>query len=666
MLDQLVADSLVLEGEMPRLQVRVLGPVEVVRGGDVLDLGGPRQRALFAALAVRANAVVPADLLLDEIWPDTATDRARHSLQVHIANLRKRIAPDDVIVTRAPGYVLRLERDQLDTALFEDLATEGRAALARGDIEEAAATLRRALESWHGDPLADFAYEDFAASEIRRLAEARASVTEDCLEAELACGRHAEVVGSIEKLVQTSPLRERLWAHYMVALYRSGRQGEALRAYQDLRTTLRDELDVEPSRELSDLEAAVRDHASTLDLKPVRRSAADVPATKYAHNDDVSLAYQTLGHGPVDVLYVPGFVSNVELCWELPALASRLRRLAELGRVTHFDKRGTGCSDRTHGTGSVEDLVDDMRAVSDAAGIDQAVVIGLSEGVEMSLLYAANYPERVRALVLWSGTSRALTAPDYPIGADPVDADNFASQMRELWGTGRALGMLVGEPNAELLALLARYERQTSSPEAAELITRRNTEIDVRYTLSSIRVPTLVVHRTGDPIVRVEQGRYIAEHIAGALMIEFPGDFHLAPTGRDDAPVYEAIAEFVQRSAPRSGPTDRSIVTFLVADVDDATRRALRDYGARVVDRDGDRVVATFRRPGAAIRAAQTLKLTAGLHTGALQTDEHVARAVRARCSPGEVLVTNTVKDLAASAQRTFVERGPYWAVNAS
>jgi pimeloyl-ACP methyl ester carboxylesterase len=423
-----------------------------------------------------------------------------------------------------------------------------------------------------------------------------------------------------------------------------------------------------------------------------------MPETQYAQSGELSIAYQCVGDGPIDILFIPGFVSNVELVWDIPALAELFGRLSGLGRLVFFDKRGTGCSDRTLGTGSAEDRMDDARAVADAAGIEQAVVIGVSEGGPLAILFATAFPERVRSLVLWGTFARALRGPDYEIGSDPDLAEAWITHVREKWGTGHALETLFGGADDEMLGFLARYERQTASPGAAATILHHNVNMDVRYALGAVRVPTLVVHRTGDPIVPVRQARYLAEHIADARLVEIPGNFHIGPQPGDDDPVLDAIAEFVTGApAPRDVDIDRVLMTVLFTDIVDSTARAAaigdrawralleqHDTAAAravehqrgiVVKRTGDGLLATFDGPGRGIRAARALQqavgplgieVRAGLHTSEVErrADDvagigvHIGARVSALAGPGEVLVTSTVKDLVIGSDLEFDDRG--------
>ncbi|MGO9856619.1 MAG: alpha/beta fold hydrolase [Acidimicrobiales bacterium] len=422
------------------------------------------------------------------------------------------------------------------------------------------------------------------------------------------------------------------------------------------------------------------------------------PKTQYAQSGELSIAYQCVGDGPLDLLFIPGFVSNVELSWDIPLWVRLFGGLSALGRLVFFDKRGTGCSDRTLGTGSAEDRMDDVRAVADAAGIDQAVVIGLSEGGPLAILFATAFPERVRSLVLWGTFARCLKGPDYEIGLDPELVEAFIAHIRDQWGTGHALEAFVGGVEEEMQDVLARYEHQTASPGAAATILHHNVNMDVRYALGAVGVPTLVVHRTRDPVVPVRLGRYLADHITGARFVDIPGDFHVGGQPGDDDPVLDAIAEFVTGApAPRRVDIDRVLMTVLFTDIvgstarasaigdrawrtlleqhDAAAERAIEHHRGVLVKRTGDGLLATFDGPGRGIRAAQDLQnavqplgieVRAGLHTGEVERREddvagigvHIGARVSALAGPGEVLVTSTVKDLVIGSDLEFDDRG--------
>ncbi|MGZ6994223.1 MAG: adenylate/guanylate cyclase domain-containing protein [Acidimicrobiia bacterium] len=425
-----------------------------------------------------------------------------------------------------------------------------------------------------------------------------------------------------------------------------------------------------------------------------------MPETRYAQSGDLSIAYQTIGEGPLDILFIPGFVSNVELLWDIPLWADMFTRFSKMGRFVFFDKRGTGCSDRSLGTGSAEDRMDDARAVADAAGIEQAVVIGLSEGGPLSILFATAFPERVRSLVLWGTFARTFVAPDYPIGIPPEQADAFIQVVKENWGTGHALEIFLGGITEDRLPELARYERQTASPGAAAEILHHNVSMDVRYALSAVQVPTLVMHRTGDPIVPIKSAQYLADHITGAQLKTFPGDFHVGSNPGDEDPTLDAIAEFITGAPVRRDiDVDRVLMTVLFTDIVDSTARAsamgdrawrgllerhddlagqaVQRHRGTLVKRTGDGLLATFDGPGRGIRAARELQdavrpldieVRAGLHTGEVERrpDDvagigvHIGARVGALAGPGEVLVTSTVKDLVIGSDLGFDDRGSH------
>jgi DNA-binding SARP family transcriptional activator len=333
---------------------------------------------------VHANQVVPADRLTGELWAGQPAAGAAASLQVRVSQLRKALRPSGEagrLVTRPPGYLIRVAPDELDAPRFERLARDGETALAAGDGALAVRRLDEALGLWRGPALADVDDAPFARAETARLEERRLAAVESRAEAMLACGRHRELIGELETLTAAYPLRERLWAHRMLALYQAGRQAEALRAYRDLREILVGELGIEPSPALRELEGRIlRQDAALAPLPPPTpsappaagghpggpgaRSEAETPVTRYARSSDgVHIAYQVLGQGDRDIVIVPGLISHLDLWWEDPYAARFYRRLASLGRLIMFDKRDTGLSDRAAGEDTAEQRIDDVRAV---------------------------------------------------------------------------------------------------------------------------------------------------------------------------------------------------------------------------------------------------------------------------------------------------------------
>lgn len=419
--------------------------------------------------------------------------------------------------------------------------------------------------------------------------------------------------------------------------------------------------------------------------------------TRYARSGDLSIAYQVVGKGP-DVVFVPGSLSHVELGWETPPTAAMYRRLSGFGRMITFDKRGTGLSDRSAELPTLEERMDDVRAVMDAADCEQAAVVAISEGGPMALLFAATYPERVTALVLWATFARAAWAPDYPDGIPAEAAEAFFDQIEESWGHGRVWPLISTQdaPDDETTRRnLARFERNAATPAMAAAANRFSMHIDARHVLSAISAPTLVVHRSGDPLVNVVHARYLAEHIPGAQLKEFPGDFHESAVGKDED-ILDEIEEFLTGTRQQH-EIDRVLKTILFTDIvgsteqavamgdrrwhelldahDSAVRREIERFHGEEVRTTGDGFLASFDGPARAIRCARAitdqagaigLEVRAGLHSGECETrgDDlagvavHIGARVGGLAAPSEVLVTSTVRDLVTGSGVEFHDRG--------
>ncbi|HET6367786.1 MAG TPA: adenylate/guanylate cyclase domain-containing protein [Pseudomonadales bacterium] len=420
------------------------------------------------------------------------------------------------------------------------------------------------------------------------------------------------------------------------------------------------------------------------------------PKTQYTKSGDVHIAYQVTGAGPLDLVFVPGFVSHLEYQWEYPESARFFERLASFSRLIRFDKRGTGLSDRVGGIPSLEQRMDDVRAVMDAVGSDRAALFGISEGGPMSLLFAATYPARTAALVIYGSYARRAWAVDHTFGRTVEDMDRVLDTIEREWGG--PVGMEIWAPSMagdeRLRHWWANYLRLAASPGAAMNVMRMNMEIDVRHVLPSVRVPTLIVHRTGDRLTFVEQGRYLAERIPGARLAELPGDDHMPFLDSDQ--IIDEVEEFLTGTR-HVAETDRVLATVLFTDIAGSTERAaalgdrrwrdvlagyygtarreLARFRGREVDTAGDGLFAAFDGPARAVRCAEAIsagvrslgiEVRAGLHTGECEMigDKvggiavHIGARVASLARPGEVLVSNTVKDLVAGSGLTFTERG--------
>jgi DNA-binding SARP family transcriptional activator/pimeloyl-ACP methyl ester carboxylesterase len=695
------------------MDFRLLGPLEVIAGHAPLHIAAGKQRALLAILLLHANRTVSREQIVDSLWGEDVPGSAQKMVQILVSQLRKAL-PEARLHTRPPGYLLEVGDDELDLSRFERWAAEARQALSQHDPRQARELLGEALALWRGPALAEFT-EPFARHESARLEELRVAALEWSIDAELALGHESDVVGKLEALTAEHPLRERLRSQHMLALYRSGRHAEALASYRSFRSSLNDELGIEPSASLRELEQLMLRQDPTLEL-PVSRPGMAGPARDerhaigsrgheadiaYARSGSVRIAYQVVGEGPTDLVLVHGWVCSFQPGWENPRLAGFYRRLASMGRLILFDKRGTGLSDRVspEQPPDLETRMDDVRAVMDAVGSERAVVLGVSEGGAMSTLFAATHPQRASALVLMGTFARQMRAPDYPIGLTDdelrkrlvaIDDDDWASTATREW-LARVGPDLLGDPGA--VRWYTSYLQRGASPGASRAMRLMNAEIDVRDVLPTITVPTLVLYRS-DEYLR-DATRFMGMHIPGARVVELPGTDHL-PWEGDRESLLEEIGRFLAGIRDDVEP-DRVLATLLFADVvtptaatvdvDDGRRdealalhrRLVRGQLARfrghVVDTGGGRLFATFDGPARAVRCATAivasareleLEVRVGVHAGEIDRSNtaaggiavDVGARIAAAAHPGEVLVSSTVRDIVAGSGIRFEERG--------
>jgi pimeloyl-ACP methyl ester carboxylesterase len=423
------------------------------------------------------------------------------------------------------------------------------------------------------------------------------------------------------------------------------------------------------------------------------------PETRYARSGPLNIAYQVVGDGPCDLVLVPGWVSHVELGWELPPLARFLDRLASFARLIIFDKRGTGLSDRVPDADlpGLDERMDDLRAVMDATDTRSAALFGFSEGGNLAMTFAAAHPARVSALVTFGVFAKRVWSADYPWAPTPEAREKEYGYVEREWGRlmdlSRIMPSMVGD--AEFARRVATYFRRSASPGAAVTLLRMNTQIDVRQLLPIIKSPTLVMHRVGDRDANIEEGRYIAARIPGARLVELPGEDHLPWIGDCDA-VADEVAEFVTGARPPRD-VDRVLATVLFTDIVNSTeqiarlgdrawrerldehhavaRQEIARWRGREVNTSGDGFFAVFDGPARAIRCALALHervarlglaLRAGLHTGEVTIADddvsglavHIGARVSAAAASGETLVSSTVKDLVIGADLAFADRG--------
>src|ERR1043165_3050544 len=437
-----------------------------------------------------------------------------------------------------------------------------------------------------------------------------------------------------------------------------------------------------------DVSAAAR----IVDVAPVvHQLEPALPQTMYARSGDVNIAYHVIGDAPLDLVFVMGWVSHLEYFWREPTFARFLLRLASFSRLILFDKRGTGLSDRVpiNQLPTLEQRMDDVRAVMDAVGSERAALCGVSEGGPMCSLFAATYPEKTLALVMIGTYAKRIRDAEYPWGPTAEQREQFFEVMRQQWGG--PVGIEERAPSVahdpQFRDWWATYLRMGTSPGAAVALTKMNAEIDVRNVLPSIRVPSLVIHRSEDQCLKVEEGRFVAERIPGAKFVELPGDDHLPFVGDQDA-ILDEVEEFLTGVRHHIEP-DTVLATVMVArlvgikeSTSDWWRRLhahitkeIEWFRGREVDMIDDRLLAIFDGPARAIRCATaiteyTLRLgvetRTGLHTGECEiVDGKVAGAaaqmgvcVALEAAVGEVLVSSTVKDLVAGSGIRFDDRG--------
>jgi class 3 adenylate cyclase len=426
-----------------------------------------------------------------------------------------------------------------------------------------------------------------------------------------------------------------------------------------------------------------------------------LPETRYAKKGDAHVAYQVVGDGPLDLVLVSTWFSHLEARWDSPGFAHYLRRLSAFSRLISFDKSGIGLSDPipSRTAPPLEDWMDDVRAVMDAVDSERAAIMGANDGSLMAALFAATHPERTSALVLVSATARIAAAPGYEIGVPPGVQERLISTVEQTWGHGDLMTAvnpsLADSP--EEAETWGRFFRLSASPGTAASVTRTLFEIDVRAVLETIAVPTLIVHRVDNPIITLEQGRYVAERIEGARFVPVPGaDYGLA-LGDTDV-VLDEVETFLT-GALHARSTDRVLATVLFTDIVDSTRRAaelgdarwrellgvhdqlarseIERFGGSIAEFTGDGVLASFDGPARAVRCALALRermrelglhIRAGLHAGEIERrgDQiagigvHIAARVLALAEADQVLVSRTVSDLVVGSGLTFADRGTH------
>ena len=552
---------------MAQPQLLLFGGFTLAGGGPATAVLSRKARGLVTYLALNPGQSQSREKLAALLWGDTGEPQARMSLRQGLSAIRKALpsADDRRLLADGDNVTLKLDDLEIDVARFERLAS--------GIVPE---QLEQAVVIYRGDLLDGFVlkeepFDDWLRVERERLRTIWIGVLEKLLHRYSVENNLATYVQAAMRLLGSDPLREDIHRGLMQIYARQGRPNMALKQYAQCREVLRKHLQLEPEKETRDLYDKLRAGRSVLfkqnptpDVRagvsvpfdspvPVDNPApvAGRPETRYVKSGGVSVAYQVTGGGPFDLVYVQGWVSNLDYAWESPRLTHVLRRLGSFCRLVRIDKRGTGLSDRNVGFPTLQERADDVRAVLDAIGSRRTVLFGSSEGGVLCMLFAATYPERTEALILHGAYAQGLWSPDYPWAKTREEMEEELAAIERTWGEpwdlGRGAPSLVNDTHEQ--QWFAAYLRNSASPSDAIALWRWGAEVDVRNILHAIHVPTLILQRKGDRWIKVEEALYLSERIAGATLIELPGDDHLI-WGADSDRLVDAIQHYLTVTFP--------------------------------------------------------------------------------------------------------------------
>ena len=682
------------------LHVRLLGVPDFSWGHrGTVALQERRARALLAYLALHPGVHLSRDRLAALFWPDATDSAARASLRQALSVIRKSLGEEADRVISASRDTVAIQQDAVTTDAGRIMSlSQTQRGLTIEDIPTES-TFLEGLRGFSTD------FDNWCNTEGERWLVLRLGLLEELADrAEAEC-RTGEAARLLSGALALDPLNEVFHRRLMSIYATQGRTTEALRMFKRLEVLLSTELDVRPERATLDLVRAIRARrqsrtlsvasgAADADRKAATESAFVAPSleqspshppTRYAKRGRLNIAYQVSGSGPIDVIWVPGWVSNLDFAWTHPRMAHIFQRLGSFARLIRFDKSGTGLSDRDVGSPTLGDRAEDIRAVMDAVGSERAALIGSSEAGGMSILFAATYPERTSALVLCGSYARGLWAKDYPWRPTVAETEEEIAEVERNWGG--PFDLVDGAPSladdpAEA-EWFAGFLRASASPQDATALWRWGASTDVRSILGAIHVPTLILHRIGDRWARIEEGRFLAEHIDGAKLVELPGEDHVLWAG-DTEKVLNEIRLFLT-TVPRMPPPTRVLATILHMNVlisrpdtassqhqgedgiagkpRNALAEEIRSYGGNTLTEAADLIVAAFESPTAAVRFAIVLVerfgkagcvSRIGLHTGECERRGNdwtgvainAAADVARHAEDDEILVSQTVKDL--------------------
>ncbi|RWP36931.1 MAG: alpha/beta fold hydrolase [Mesorhizobium sp.] len=689
---------------MAHTHLCLLGGFDFAGGAAAIPVFSRKARAMVAYLALQSGHSQSREKLAALLWGGNGEAQARMNLRQALSAIRKGLDGSDGRTFLTDGDSITLNLDDLD---FDVVRFE---ALAAGSEPE---HLEQALVVYRGDLLDGFGlkeepFEDWLRIERERLRAMAVAALDKLVAHYCTTNDPASCVRSATRLLAMEPLREDIHRALMRAYAVQGRLNLALRQYENCRSALQRELNVQPEPETRHLyedlrtrrmtpQAASAPPSQTPPPSPARTGARPAfraepmrPATHYVKSAGINIAYQVTGDGPVDLIYVPGWVSNLDLAWSSPRLSHVLHRLGALSRLIRMDKRGTGLSDRNVGLPTLEERMEDMRAVLDAVGSKHTVLFGGSEGGPMCMLFAATYPERTAALVLNGTYARGRWSKDYPWARTSEQVEEDLAAVERQWGEpadmSNAAPSLMNDSFER--EWFAAYLRNSASPADAIALWRWATEIDVRALLPAIHVPTLIVQTAGDRWAKLEEGRYLATHIEGARYIELAGRDHVI-WGENSDRLVDEIQTFVTGALP-AAPGEGVLVSVLSLEMAGPPS----DIGADLIERYAEEICgellaaegrqirrsasgffAVFQRPTRSIQCAIAIRyrlrhsgldVRSAVHTGECQVrgDDFTGVAIELssrlldHARPGEIIASRTVRDLVVGSGLAFEEHG--------
>ncbi|MDX8481696.1 alpha/beta fold hydrolase [Mesorhizobium sp. VK24D] len=667
--------------------LHLLGGFDFAGAGAAVPAFSRKARAMVAYLALQAGHSQSREKLAALLWSLNGDTQARMSLRQAVSAVRKAMQKSGGgrFLTEGTSIALHLDDFDFDVARFEALAKSS----SPEDLEQALVLYRGDLLDGLG--LKEEPFEDWLRVERERLRMIAVATLDRLVAHYSASNDPAYCVRTAARLLAMEPLREDIHRALMRAYAAQGRINLALKQYELCRDALQRDLRLTPEPETRELYEDLRARRGASPSRfphPASASGSDParPPTHYVKSAGINIAYQVSGDGPIDLVYVPGWVSNLDLAWDSPRFAHVLRRLGTFSRLIRIDKRGTGLSDRNVGLPTLEERMEDVRAVLDAVGSKRTVLFGSSEGGPMCMLFAATYPERTAALVLTGAYARGGWAKDYPWARTVEQVQQDVDAVESQWG--KPADMRNAAPslieNMVEREWFAAYLRNSASPADAIALWRWGTEIDVRDILPAIHVPTLIVQRTNDRWVRPEEGRYLATHIDGARYVELAGRDHVI-WGEDCDRLVDEIRSFVTGALP---PTlgQRLLLSVLAIEIEAANERAVGQCAEAIRDElllfDGkeirnsvNKVLAVFHRPTRAIQCAVAIRerlkplaadIRSSIHIGECESRGEdfsgVAIEVTSRsldhARPGEIIASRTVRDLIVGSGLAFEEQG--------